>query len=93
MMNCEDWHEMKWREEIQGNRGGQCNDRAEKSSTLHKAIDNKQTDVNKAEGPHDNVVMAVADAPDLTGKELEDVVEVKIDQLSQAHESDESEGN
>ena len=39
--------------------------------------------------------MAVADALDLTGEELEDMVEaVKINQLSQTYESDhESEGN
>ena len=62
---------------------------------LHKAIDNKKADVKKAEEPRNNVVMAVADAPDLTGEELEGLVEaVKTDQLSQVYESDhESEGN
>ena len=62
---------------------------------LHKAIENKRVDVNKAEQPHDSVVIPVADAPDLTGEELDDLVEaVKTDQLSQAYESDhESEGD
>ena len=62
---------------------------------LHKAIENKRADVNKAEQPHDNQVIAVADVPDLTGEELDDLVEaVKTDQLSQAYESDhESEGD
>ena len=62
---------------------------------LHKAIEKKRVDVNKAEQPHDSVVIPVADAPDLTGEELDDLVEaVKTDQLSQAYESDhESEGD
>ena len=57
--------------------------------------DIRVADVNKAEQPHDNEVIAVADVPDLTGEELDDLVEaVKTDQLSQAYESDhESEGD